>query len=189
MKTLTYKQRMAIEAKNKSKFLGVNPHLNEKPGIYVLVRDDGDFKYCYVGQAKKVLSRLAQHLSGWQHIDASLKKHGLYSDANPNGWKVFVVPCSVEDLDEEEQKYIKYYANNGYQMRNKTSGSQGKGKSQIADYKEPRGYRDGVAQGYKKAQKEVGHWFDLHLKVTTKSDKPNKNQEKALEKFNNFIGR
>ena len=79
------------------------------------------------------------------------------------------------------------YAQNGYQLRNKTSGSQGSGKRKIDEYRPQKGYRDGLNQGYKNASKEVSHLFDLHLDYKTKSDKPNKNQEKAIEKFKEFL--
>ena len=54
-------------------------------------------------------------------------------------------------------------------------------------YKPAKGYRDGLKQGYANASKEVAHLFDKHLKVSIKSDKPNKIQEKALQKFEDFL--
>ena len=83
-----YKQRLAIEAKNKNRWLAVNPDLNDKSGIYILTREENGFKYAYIGQAKHILTRLAQHLVTFQRIDLSLKAHGLYSEDNPTGWKV-----------------------------------------------------------------------------------------------------
>lgn len=95
--------------------------------------------------------------------------------------------CLEEDLDEAEQHYILRYANQGYQLLNKTSGSQGKGKRGLDNQKSPKGYHDGLAQGYKNAQKYVKNLFDKHLNYSKKSNKPNKNQEKALEKFKEFL--
>ena len=70
-----FRQAKAIESKNKKRLLAINPKLNEQSGIYFLTRVDEDgFKYAYVGQAKHILTRLAQHLVGYQHIDLSLKK-------------------------------------------------------------------------------------------------------------------
>lgn len=181
------KQRLAIEAKNKKRWLAVNPNLNDYSGIYILTREESGFKYAYIGQAKHILSRLAQHLVGYQHIDLSLKSHGLYSEDNPTGWRVGAINFSIPDLDEMEQVYIKKYANAGYQLRNKTSGSQGEGKEKIDDYKPSKGYRDGIKQGYKNASREIAHLFDLHLDYDTKSNAPNKNQLKALEKFEAFL--
>lgn len=185
---MNIRQVKAIEAANKKKLLVVNPNLNENSGIYFLTRvDENNIKYAYIGQAKHILTRLAQHLSGYQHIDLSLKKWGLHSTENLNGWKVNFIQCPIEDLDAQEQYYIRAYANGGYQLRNKTAGGQGEGKAQIDEYRASKGYRDGIKQGYKNASKEISHLFDLHLNVTTKSEKLNKNQEKALQKFKDFL--
>lgn len=182
------RQAKAIEAKNKKRLLGVNPNLDDKSGIYFLTRIDEDgIKYAYIGQAKHIHTRLAQHLVGYQHIDLSLKKHNLYSAENPYGWKIGFMHFPLDQLDDKEQYYIKMYAQNGYQLRNKTAGGQGKGKSQIDEYKPSKGYRDGLKQGYKNASKEVAHLFEKHLEVSIKSDKPNKIQEKALSKFKEFM--
>ena len=182
-----YKQRLAIESKNKKRWLAVNPQLTEHSGIYFLTREDGGFKYAYIGQAKHILTRLAQHLVGFQRVDLSLKAHGLYSEDNPTGWKVGSKDYPITELDEMEQYYIKQYANAGYQLRNLTSGSQGTGKAKIDEYKPAKGYRDGIKQGYKNASRDMAHLFDLHLDYKPKSDKPNKNQEKAMEKFKDFL--
>lgn len=184
---MNYRQIKAIEKKNKERILRVCPDVTEGSGIYVFYREENELKFAYVGQAKHLLTRLAQHLSGYQHIDLSIKKHGLYSVLNPYGYKISFVPCHQDELDEKEQYYIKKVANLGYQLRNKTSGSQGKGKVGIADNKPPKGYRDGLLQGYKNAQKMVANLFDKHLVYGKKSDKPNKNQEKAMEKFKMFL--
>ena len=78
------RQTKAIERKNKQLFLKLNKKLNDSSGIYILFRtDENDIKYFYCGQAKHILSRLAQHMSGYQHIDLSLKKRGLWSENNP----------------------------------------------------------------------------------------------------------
>lgn len=182
-----YKQRLAIEEKNKKRWLAVNPDLNDKSGIYILTREENGFKYAYIGQAKHILTRLAQHLVTFQRIDLSLKAHGLYSEDNPTGWKVGAINYPIEELDEKEQFYILKYAQYGYQLRNLTSGSQGQGKEKIADYRPAKGYRDGIKQGYKNASKEISHLFDLHLDYKPKSDRPNKNQEKAMQKFEDFL--
>ena len=185
---MNYKQVKAIENTNKKRLLSVNPNLNDNSGIYFLTRtDENGIKYAYIGQAKHILTRLAQHLVGYQHIDLSLKKHGLYSNENRNGWKVSSVNCS-ENLDEEEQHYIKVFANNGYQLRNKTAGGQGEGKVQIDEYKPSKGYYDGLKQGRKNLAKELVHIIDKHLVVSLKPEKVNnKVSIKALEKFNELL--
>ena len=85
-----FRQAKAIEEKNKQKWLALNPKLDEDSGIYILIRqDENGFKYAYIGQAKHILTRLAQHLTGYQHIDLSLKKHGLFDPKeNHYGWHV-----------------------------------------------------------------------------------------------------
>ena len=185
--TVNYRQLKAIEYKNKQRILAVRPGVPDCSGIYILIREEDGFKYAYIGQAKHLLTRLAQHLKGYQHIDLSIKKHGLWSEGNPTGWQIFYYLYPESELDKKEQYYIKLYANWGYQLRNKTSGSQGEGKRGIADNKPPKGYYDGKKQGYLDAQKFVANLFEKHLKYGQKSDKPNKNQEKAMAKFEAFL--
>lgn len=183
-----YRKALAIAQKNKQKLLAVNPELTEESGIYFLTRtDENGIRYAYIGQAKRILSRLAQHLSGYQHIDLSLKKHGLLTQWNPHGWNIAFALYPVGLLDEMEQKHIKQYAEKGYQLRNKTAGGQGVGKVRIDSYKASKGYYDGLKQGYKNASKEVSYLFEKHLNVSVKSDKPNRLQEKALAKFIEFM--
>jgi len=60
-------------------------------------------------------------------------------------------------------------------------------KEKINEYRPAKGYRDGIKQGYKNASKEVSNLFDKHLNYSKKSDKPNKNQDRAAEKFEEFL--
>ena len=183
----------AIEKKNKERLLKVNPNLDEQSGIYFLTREDENgFKFAYIGQAKHLLTRLAQHLvvkkKNPPHIDLSLKKHGLYSNDNPYGWKVNFIHYSEIILDEVEKKWIKEYALKGYQVRNKTAGGQGEGKSQINEYRPSKGYRDGIQQGRKMLARELRHIRDKHLVVSLKPEKSaNKVSQNALEKFNYLL--
>lgn len=185
---INYKQIKAIERANKERVLKCCPGVPETSGIYFLTRAEGGFKYAYIGQAKHLLTRLAEHLKGYQHIDLSLKKHGLWSEGNKTGWRINYIECDESELDNQEQRHIKAYADAGYQLRNKTSGSQGEGKKNIADTP-TKGYLEGLHNGYVKAQKEIAHLFDLHLVCSTKRQPPTKLQAKALEKFNKFIER
>lgn len=172
----------------KQRLLLVNPKLNEKSGIYFLTREDEQgIKYAYIGQAKHILSRLAQHMTGYQHIDLSLKKHGLISNNNMCGWNVNFLNFPEELLDEKEQYYIKKYALGGYQLRNKTAGGQGSGKKQIDDYRPGKTYRQGVEQGMKNASRDVAKLFEKHLNVSAKSNPPTVNQMKAMDKFEKFL--
>lgn len=189
MGNVNYKQIKAIETKNKQKWISISPLLSENSGIYILTREDEDgFKYAYVGQAKHILTRLAQHLSGYQHIDLSLKKHGLYSEDNPYGWSVRTEKCPEDKLDEREQYWIKCYAMMGYQLRNKTSGSQGEGKKKIDDFRPAKGYRDGIRQGRINLARELLHIAEKHLVIKVKPEKQgNKVSERQLEKFNMLL--
>lgn len=179
----------AIEKQNKQFLLSVNPSLNDESGIYILTRVDEDkIKYAYIGQAKHILTRLAQHFTGYQHIDLSIKKHGWYSEDNPCGWKVGFLNIPEYNLDNEEQKYIKLYAQCGYQLRNKTAGGQGQGKSQINEYRPAKGYRDGIVQGKKTLARELSHIIDKHLSVALQPGKEhNKVSMKAKEKFESLL--
>lgn len=182
-----YKQVYAIQQKHRKQLLEINPDLNDYSGIYFLTREEDGFKYAYVGQAKHILQRLCSHLTGFQHIDLSLKKHKFYSEDNPTGWRVNYINYPINKLDNMEQFWIKKYANEGYQMRNKTSGSQGQGKSQIDDYKPAKGYRDGIKQGHRNASREVAHLFEKHLDYKPKNVPPNRYQKQAMEKFEDFL--
>lgn len=184
-----FKQAKAIEAKNKKRLLEVNPYLDEGSGIYFLTRmDENGFKYAYVGQAVHLLTRLAQHMVGYQHIDLSIKKHGLYSKQNQNGWKIDFNSYPEVVLNEMEQLFIKKYADRGYQLRNKTSGSQGEGKTQIDDYRPQKGYRDGIQQGRKNMARELSSIAEKHLKIELRADKANnKVSQKQYGKFMDLL--
>lgn len=188
---MNYRQLYAIKAQNEKKIKNLCPDATHKSGIYCFHREDENgFKYAYVGLAtKSVLSRCAEHLSGYtQHIDRSLKAHKLYDKENPYGWKLDILCfCSAEECNEKEQFYIKKVHQSGRQLLNVTGGSQGKGKFNISQNKPPKNYYDGLSQGYKNAQKFVANLFEKHLDYKQKSDKPNKNQEKAMQKFKDFL--
>jgi hypothetical protein len=183
---MDYRQIKAIEKANKEKWVKHFGHIPDESGIYMLTREEDGFKYAYVGQAKHILTRLAQHLSGWQHIDKSLKSHGLCSNDNPHGWSLFFVPYDEEDLDVQEQKYIRIYASEGYQLRNKTAGGQGQGKFEIAETKPRKTYQDGLKQGYSNARRDVKKLFEKNLTYDVKGNS-NKLKERAKEKFKEFL--
>lgn len=188
MSYTNYRIAKAIEKKNKDRLLAVNPKLSEESGIYFLTRvDENGIKYGYVGQAKHLLTRLSEHLVGYQHIDISLKKHGLKSEDRPYGWSVGFLHFPISKLDEMERHYITLYAQKGYQMRNKDTGG-GAGKQDLGDRKEPKGYRDGLKQGRKNLAKELSHIIDKHLVVGLKPEKENNSiSQKAFEKFNELL--
>lgn len=172
-----YRQIKAIESANRKRLLTVNPNLNDKPGIYLLSRmDENGIKYAYIGQAKHILQRLCSHLTGYQqHIDLSIRKHGLHSSENPYGWDIDFEELPESELDNAEKHYIKEYATQGYQLRNVSLGGQGENRSsgQIGERKPSKGYRDGIQQGRKNLARELANIADKHLVITLKPEKQN----------------
>lgn len=183
----------AIEQENKKRLLKLNPKLNDRSGIYFLLREDENgFKYAYVGQAVHTLSRLASHLVGYaQHIDLSLKRHKLYDkEKNPYGWRVEFLNFPESQLDEKEKYYIKLYADKGYQLRNVSLGGQGENRASgsIGERKAPKGYLQGVQQGRKNLARELSNIAEKHLKIELRADKANnKVSQKQYEKFMDLL--
>ena len=56
-------QHYAIQENNKKRLIKAYGDIPNTSGIYFLFREEDGIKYAYVGQAKHILSRLAQHLS------------------------------------------------------------------------------------------------------------------------------
>ena len=187
------RQIKAIENQNKNRLLKVNPKLNERSGIYFLLREDeNNFKYAYIGQARSVLQRLCSHMSGYkQHIDLSLRKHKLYDkDNNPYGWRVEFLNFPESQLDEKEKYYIKLYADKGYQLRNVSVGGQGSERDSgtIGERKPPKGYFQGVLQGKRVLARQLSSIAEKHLIICLKPEKEhNKVSQKQYEKFMSLI--
>lgn len=183
----------AIEQENKKRLLKLNPKLNDKSGIYFLLREDENgFKYAYIGQALHTLSRLASHLVGYeQHIDLSLRKHKLYDkEKKPYGWRVEFLNFPESQLDEKEKYYIKLYADKGYQLRNVSLGGQGENRASgsIGERKAPKGYLQGIQQGRKNLARELSNIAKKHLKIELREDKANnKVSQKQFEKFMDLL--
>lgn len=179
----------AIERKNEKKLLAVNSKLDNGSGIYFLTRLDTEtgIKFSYVGQAVKIKQRMLSHMTGYQHIDLSIRKHGLYSEDNPDGWNINFMHFPISELDEKERYYITLYAKNGYQSRNKDTGG-GAGKQELGERKPAKGYRDGILQGKKTLARELSSIISKHLTVKLKPEKQgNKVSQKQLEKFERLI--
>ena len=187
------RQIKAIENQNKKRLLKINPKLNERSGIYFLLREDeNNFKYAYIGQARSVLQRLCSHMSGYkQHIDLSLRKHKLYDkDDNPYGWRVEFLNFPESQLDEKEKYYIKLYADKGYQLRNVSLGGQGENRASgsIGERKAPKGYMQGIQQGKKVLARQLSSIAEKHLKIEIREDKKNnKVSQKQFEKFKELM--
>lgn len=183
-----FRQIKAIEQKNKQRLLEVNPELNEDSGIYFLTRtDELGIRHAYVGLARHVLTRLAQHLSNYQYIDNSIRKHGLYSEDNPYGYKVNFLNCLENELEEKERYYITQYGLNGYQMKNRDTGG-GAGKQEIGDRKQPKTYREGIQAGKKSLARQLSSIAEKHLKIEIRDDKKdNKISQRQFEKFKELL--
>lgn len=179
----------AIENESKKKLLKLNPDLNDESGIYFFLREDENgFRFAYIGQAVKILTRLASHMTGYeQHIDLSLRKHKLYDEQkNPHGWRVEFLNFPISELDEKEKYYIKLYADKGYQLRNVSLGGQGENRASgsIGERKAPKGYMQGIQQGKKVLARELSYIAEKHLTIEIREDKKNnKVSQKQFEKF------
>lgn len=179
----------AIERKNEQKLLAVNPKLDNGSGIYFMTRVDSEtgIKFSYVGQAVHIKQRMLSHMTGYQHIDLSIRKHGFFSEDNPDGWNINFMHFPISELDEKERYYITLYAKNGYQSRNKDTGG-GAGKQELGERKPSKGYRDGILQGKKTLARELSQIISKHLTVSLKEEKQNnKTSQKQLEKFNQLL--
>ena len=168
--------------------------IEQRPGIYVFYRQERGFKFAYVGQSVNCQNRVLQHLNGYeQHIDLSIRKHKLFDEENnPYGYKVAIIEY-IDECDElsdllnkKEMAYCLQWANNGYQLRNTTSGSQDGDKFDINPRHDNRGYRQGVKDGEVKAKKFINKLLEKNLSFTIQG-KTNKNKEKALQKLEAYL--
>lgn len=155
-----------------------NNDLTEKSGIYIFTRlsqptkDGSTSKYIYIGQAKKVIERIAQHMIQFsQRIDISLKNRGLWYPSNPYGWKINVKYCEESELDNLERQTIANAIEKGYILYNITSGGQGEGKTDINERAQSKTYRDGLKQGYNNCLNEIREYFDKYLDFKINSHK------------------
>ena len=186
------KQRFAILNKNKRIIRSLcDNEIGVESGIYAFYRTNENGEKCiYMGQAKNLLQRTAQHLmSKEQHIDKSLYVHKLYSKDNPYGWKLRVlIKCAEKDLDHFEQFYINFNKEKGYKMYNVTGGGQLDKKSDIGERAETnlKRYRTGKNKGYEKAREEIKVFFDKYLDYTIKG-KSNKIKERKLNEFKEWL--
>ena len=186
------RQVWAKQQTTRQRIVKLCPSINDNSGIYIFTRtDENGIRYAYVGQAKHLLSRCAQHLLGYQHIDLSIKKHGLFSDKNEYGYKLEYINYPESQLDDYEREYIQKYASLGYQLRNATLGGQDSGK-EVIDSKTPKGYHDGLKQGYENARKEIKELFSKYLMVSVKNEEDTFKKDGSIKeiyqrKYNEFI--
>lgn len=179
---MIYRQIFARKKAEQQKLLALNPRLTNNSGIYIFIREENGFKYAYIGQALHLLDRLISHMQGYgQWIDLSIKKHKLWNINNPTGWKIKFFECSADKLDILEQQTILDYATAGFQLRNRTSGSQGKGKATITDTQR-KGYLQGKNDGKIATLKQIKVYFDKYLDFVIKG-KETKIKARKLQEF------
>ena len=187
---VNYRRIFARKNANEKRIKKLCPDIEPKTGIYLFYRiSEQGFKNCYVGQAVNLLSRCSSHLDGYDtHIDKSIRAHGLYDEIkNPFGYKLKILCyCSKEECNQKEVEYIKLYADEGWQLKNTTGGSQGEGKFGVNENKSSKGYYEGIARGQVKTQELVRTYFEKYLDYTIKG-KPNKIKERKYEEFTVFL--
>lgn len=143
------------------------PVLKEKgnqSGIYLWSRYDEDRTFCwYIGKAKNLLRRTAQHImDGQSHLDKSIKKHGFWENKkNEHGWDFTIVQCCPENkLDEREQYWIAMYMSiKPGKMYNVESGGT-TGKTIIGEKKQRRDIK-WKAEARAKVLAEYREYFDI----------------------------
>lgn len=164
----TPNQILWVKIRDKKRMIQkIYPRIDDSCGIYIIFRFDFEENkpVGYIGQAKKILTRLAQHMLGYQWIDISLKKHKLYDkEKNPAGYKFGVLAhCSPSELDLLEKEYISQYLNDGWILRNVSGGGQKEKAENVNSGKAGKKYNDGLKQGYENCLKEVREFFEKYL--------------------------
>lgn len=144
------------------------PVLKEKgnqSGIYRWFRHDEDGTLCwYVGKAKNLLRRTAQHITdGQSHLDKSIKKHGFWAfEKNTHGWDFDILEyCPENKLDEQEQAWIELFRTTrpNSKMYNVESGGT-TGKTIIGEKKQRRDVK-WKAEARAKVLAEYREYFDI----------------------------
>lgn len=187
--TKNFKKIFAMKAERENRIRKICPGIPYSSGIYVFYRiDEAGIRRAYCGQAASLLERCASHLSEYDHIALSLKKHGFYDENNPHGWKLTFNTYPISELDDREVAEIKSLADRGFQMYNITAGSQGKGKQVTGQYKQPKTYSQGIQQGRKNMARELSSIAEKHLKIELRADKlNNKVSQKQFDKFMDLL--
>lgn len=185
------RQRLAILGDCKKIIKRICPEITTKSGIYLFYRINEENEQCfYVGQAKNLLNRTAQHLMGRkQHLDKSIYVHKLYNAENPHGWKLKVLKiCQPYEMDELEQKYIQYFLSKSQKCYNVAGGGQLDKAQDVGQRFEVKlkNYRSGKLYGYNKALEQVKVFFDKYLDFVIKG-KPNKIKEKKFAEFTELL--
>lgn len=156
---MDYRKVIARQKKAESRIIKHFGDPTEQSGVYIFHRFNTERQRdCYyIGQAKNLRRRIAQHLLEYNHIAVSLKKYGLFHESdNPGGWTCRWEIVPVEQLDKVEQKLIdERILSENVEIYNITSGGQGKGKVDINPRAERKGYYEGKEEGRKRAYAEI----------------------------------
>lgn len=179
------KKRLAIERDNVKRILQLCPDMQDRSGIYMFYRADENGKVFarYIGKSEtSILKRCASHLQGVkQHLDKSIKAHGLYSESNPTGWQVMVVEyCLPQDCNERERKHIQYCQKLFIDLHNVESGGTS-GKTDINERKPAKGYYDGLKQGRSNLSKELQKTLK-YLNIAPKDQ-----NKRTIRLYNKFL--
>lgn len=181
------KQYFYLQKKYEDFIKEVCPQLEHKPGIYFYTRIEEGEKDAYVGKSVDCLKRcVSHHLGRKQRLDCSIHKRGYYDkENNEMGWKLNVLYFNENELNEKEAYYIDKYQKAGYVMYNIESGGT-TGKTMIAERREPKGYREGIARGQVKTQELIRTYFEKYLDYSIKGTS-NKIKERKYLEFQSFL--
>ena len=140
---------------------------DKQSGIYLWERTNEDQVYCwYIGKAKNLLRRTAQHIVDNQsHLDKSITKHGYYNIENSHGWSMRVLQeCSEILLDEYERTWIKIWQQQRPNSKTYNIESGGTtGKTIIGEKKQRRDVK-WKAEAKNKVLADYREYFDLQPK-------------------------
>ena len=167
------------------------PELEEdgdKSGIYLWHRINENLEYCwYIGKAKNLLRRTAQHIMGSQsHLDKSIKKHGFYETfKNENGWCFDILwTCNEADLDQLEREWIADFQERGGKTYNIESGGT-TGKTIIGEKKQRRDVK-WKAEAKSKVLADYREYFDLQPKENAYKQNTKELKAKPKQLHNEF---
>lgn len=183
---MTQNERLAIERQNVERILQICPEMQDRSGIYFFYRADenGEVIARYIGKSEtSILKRCASHLQGVkQHLDLSIKSHGLYSEDNPTGWRVMALEyCAPNLCNERERKHIQYCQRLFIELYNIESGGT-TGKTNINERKAFKGYRKGVEYGRYKLSQELQTTLK-YLNIAPKDE-----NKRTIRMYNKFLG-
>ena len=182
-----YKQIFAKQKQYEDIVKKACPSIDNKSGVYFYTRTDlvtGE-KLAYIGLARNLLARCCQHMLGYQHIDISIRKRGLYSKDNEGGWKLNCLHFPEHLIEEKERFYIEQYQKANVTLLNIEGGGR-QGKVDIAERKPTKTYTDGLKQGRKNAVREVKVFFEKYLDFSIRLPS-NKIKERKYNEFKEWL--